>query len=236
MSCSINLFCLPPAGSSASIYYNWNKYTDSKINIVPLEYPGHGRKIREPLTDQPQEIAQRFYEEIKAYSNQPFGIFGHSVGGSVLWHLEEKLKADTCYDDLKLLAISGRPAPKHLQHMAQKSQLTDQQLIQEVRSYNNFPEEILNNSDALNFFLNILKNDFKLSDNMLHDQPTQTHKPLLTLHGIDDPFIQNSQMMADWQAYSHQWLGHHALPGDHFYFLNHDTLLEMLNILSKHLT
>ena len=45
--------------------------------------------------------------------------------------------------------------------------IDDEKIIDELKRYNNFPDEILNNQDALTFFLKIIRNDFYLSDQLL---------------------------------------------------------------------
>ncbi len=51
------MFCLPPAGSSASIYHPWKKQISDNIRIIPIEYSGHGIKINESLIDEPDLLA-----------------------------------------------------------------------------------------------------------------------------------------------------------------------------------
>ncbi|MHA3081430.1 thioesterase II family protein [Acinetobacter sp. ANC 5502] len=231
----VNMFCLPPAGSSSSIYHSWNKHIPSGIKVIPLEYPGHGKKIRENLTHDPNQLAQILCDEIKAFGNHPFILFGHSVGASVLWRIENLLKTEKIYNNLILLAVSSRPAPSYLKIMNKKSILTDQELINELKIYNNLPSEILNNQDTLEFFIRIIKNDFMLSDNMLNDQISLTEKPLLSLYGKDDPYIDHHEMMEKWQDFSTIWLGAHAVAGDHFYFLDQATLIKTLAIISANI-
>lgn len=232
-----NIFCLPPAGSSSSIYHNWNEHVQKNINIIPLDYPGHGKNIQLPLSDQPDLVAEQIVSEIKKNADKCYALFGHSVGGSVLWRVEEKLKTyPELYQKLMLLVISGRPAPQYLKAMNKKSELTDQALIKEVKSYNNFPDEILNNKDTFDFFMRILKNDFKLSDAMLNDSPTLTQKPVMCIYGKDDPFIPNHLMMTAWQNYTTQWIDTYCVKGDHFYFLNQQILKQTLDLISIHIS
>ncbi|EGJ62648.1 hypothetical protein HMPREF0020_03651, partial [Acinetobacter baumannii 6013113] len=42
--------------------------------------PGHGRKIQQPLSNNPDELAKQFTQEILSYGDVPFVLFGHSVG------------------------------------------------------------------------------------------------------------------------------------------------------------
>ncbi|MFJ8100466.1 MULTISPECIES: thioesterase domain-containing protein [unclassified Lysinibacillus] len=41
----IKLFCLPYAGGSAVMYNSLEKYINEVIEIIPLEYSGHGERI-----------------------------------------------------------------------------------------------------------------------------------------------------------------------------------------------
>lgn len=231
----INMFCLPPAGSSSSIYHSWKQHIPLGIKVIPLEYPGHGKKIQENLTHDPNQLAQILCNEIKAFGNHPFILFGHSVGASVLWRIENLLKKEKIYNNLILLAVSSRPAPSYLKIMNKKSISTNQELIDELKIYNNFPIEILNNQDAFNFFIKIIRNDFMLSDNMLNDQISITEKPLLSLYGKDDPYIYHHEMMEKWQDFSTNWLGAHAMAGGHFYFLDQPILINTLTIISENI-
>ncbi|WP_111894462.1 thioesterase II family protein [Acinetobacter sp. MB5] len=231
----VNMFCLPSAGSSSSMYHSWNKYMPSGIKIIPLDYPGHGKKIRENLTHDPHQLAHQLCEEIKTFGNYPFILFGHSVGAAVMWRIENLLRTEDIYANLILLVVSGRPAPSYLKDMGKKSILNDDELINELKVYNNFPSEILNHPDALEFFIKIIKNDFMLNDNMLIDKIPLTQKPLLSIYGKDDPYIHHHTMMEEWDEYSSAWLGAHAVSGDHFYFLDHAILLDTLNIIYSHL-
>ena len=40
----INLFCLPYAGSSASVFFKWKKYLDEDIMLYPIELAGRGKR------------------------------------------------------------------------------------------------------------------------------------------------------------------------------------------------
>lgn len=103
----INLFCVPSAGSSASIYNTWNKAIAGNIKIIALEYPGHGRKIQQPLSNDPDGLAEQFAQEILTYGDIPYVLFGHSVGASLIWKIEEKLKLGDADHNLSLKIVSA---------------------------------------------------------------------------------------------------------------------------------
>lgn len=126
------MFCLPPAGSSASIYHPWKKQISDNIRIIPIEYSGHGIKINEPLIDDPDLLAMQIANEIQAYSDTPFILFGHSVGGGLIWKVLNYLNEKPIIDQLRLIVISSRPEHHYIQHMRYKHELTDEKIIDEL--------------------------------------------------------------------------------------------------------
>ena len=60
-----------------------------------------------------------------------------------------------------------------------------------------------------------------------------TKKPLISIYGKDDPYIQHHEIMESWNKYSEKWFGSYALEGNHFYFMNQDILLNTLQIIQS---
>lgn len=77
--------------------------------------------------------------------------------------------------------------------MRYKHELTDEKIIDELKRYNNFPDEILNNQEALTFFLKIIRNDFYLSDQLLSEKIHKTEVPIVAFYGKQDPDIPNKE-------------------------------------------
>lgn len=235
ISLPIYLFCLPSAGSSASIYSAWTKAMTGNIQVIALEYPGHGRKIQQQLSNDPDGLAEQFAQEILTYGDVPYVLFGHSVGASLIWKIEEKLKVSHADHNLILKIVSARPSPHFQSLIHHYRDMTDGQIVQELKLYNNFPDEILNNPSALDFFLRIIKNDFILSDNMLKQPIQKSSAPLMSIYGQDDPYIQDHEIMQSWQDFSDQWLGAYRVRGDHFYFLDTDILQDTVSIIQDNI-
>lgn len=231
-----NMFCLPPAGSSCAIYASWKRLavdtlSKAHITVIPVEYSGHGSKSDQPLIDNPQILASDIAQTIMTYRDVPYILFGHSVGGALLWTVIECLRAAGAAEQLTLIVVSSRPEHQHLQHIRGRHKLTDEALIHRLQGYNNFPNEILQNKAALRYFLRIIRNDFSLSDQLIDSQITKTTVPLVTFCGANDPDIPTQLMMQDWQQHTEKFLGCHILQGDHFYFLNQHSLRQLLKTI-----
>lgn len=233
------MYCLPPAGSSSMIYNQWQSAlneisVNSKISIIPIEYPGHGKKMKESLINDPNQLAKNIVSEIIAldiqHKKRPIILFGHSVGSALLWKVLEHLPQSSM-DMLQLVVVSGRPAPKYTCEMPFKHTMSDKKMIAELRRYGGTSEELLENKDYLALFLQLLRNDFYVSDQLLTHIPMKINKPLLAIYGDSDPDIPSQELMDAWSIYSSHWLGAYAYSGGHFYFNNKDSLYQMLTEL-----
>ncbi|MFI7983359.1 thioesterase II family protein, partial [Acinetobacter baumannii] len=127
----------------------------------------------------------------------------------------------------------ARPSPRFQSIIHRYSEISDEQIVQELKLYNNFPDEILNHPSALEFFLKIIKNDFILSDNLLKKSIQKSIIPLMAIFGEEDPYINNHDIMQSWQDLTEEWFGAYSVRGDHFYFLNPEILQEVAELIQN---
>lgn len=233
---TINMFCLPPAGSSAAIYVGWKKRMPEHIAIVPIEYPGHGTLVKQPLVHDPDCLSQLIFEQLQGYGEQPFVLFGHSVGAALAWRVEQLIQSTALSRQLKLLIISGRPELEFTRQMPPKRFLSREGLIEALRHYNGVPTELLEDPDIMDFFLAILRNDFHLNDNMLNDRIEKTNTPVMAFYGQSDPDIAGVEQMNAWQKHSTNWRGCYPLEGNHFFFNRAESLNTMLKKITMELS
>src|SRR5690606_16926142 len=103
------LFCLPYAGGSAAVYRPWMTALPDEVELVSVQLPGRGWRLREsPLRDL-HAAADEIAEAISEMDDLPFAVFGHSMGAwlglEVVRRLEGAGRAP-----LRFFA-SGRQAP-----------------------------------------------------------------------------------------------------------------------------
>ena len=61
---ALDLYCLPCAGASASVYLRWRRRLPAWIKVLPLELPGRGMRLGEPLVEDFQTLVEQLCEEI----------------------------------------------------------------------------------------------------------------------------------------------------------------------------
>ena len=61
---ALDLYCLPCAGASASVYLRWRRRLPAWIEVLPLELPGRGMRLGDPLVEDFQTLVEQLCEEI----------------------------------------------------------------------------------------------------------------------------------------------------------------------------
>src|SRR5690554_1288991 len=164
----MNLYCIPHAGGSASVYYKWKRYLDSGIRLQPIELCGRGSRQKENFYSTIRSGVEDIYTQIRPELDQPFALFGHSMGSLFAYELCIMMKERDGIEPLHLF-VSGRRAP-HLIHSQEVVHTqTDEQIINEMMKFRGAPREFFNNSHFLDYFLPIIRADYKLIDEYSHD-------------------------------------------------------------------
>ncbi|MBD1379483.1 thioesterase II family protein [Metabacillus arenae] len=160
----MRLLCLPYAGgSAASIYLSWKRKLKEKIEVLPLELAGRGKRLREPLCTSVNEMVDDLIQKslpVLQDDSRPYAIFGHSMGGLLAYELCNKIQelglpAPTC------LIVSGfHPPDKKIE--GNLHQLPLDEFAEVIKKSGNVPPSIFEDRDLYNLFIPILHADYKL--------------------------------------------------------------------------
>ena len=90
-SIMLRLFCLPYSGASAMAYSRWRRSMPDWLQVRPLELPGRGMRMDEPLQSDIRRLAAQLADEISAELDRPYALFGHSLGGLLAFELAHAL-------------------------------------------------------------------------------------------------------------------------------------------------
>ncbi|UAC49541.1 thioesterase [Bacillus aquiflavi] len=160
----VKLFCIPYAGGNAAVYYKWKKYLTDDIELCPIELPGRGNRIEESLCDHIISIVEDVYESVIPFLNDKseYSIFGHSMGSLIAYELYYKL-IENGYKEPVHLFFSGGIAPQRRLRESTSYHLPLEQFKEEVLKYGMKTSSLMfENQDLINFFVPILRADFKI--------------------------------------------------------------------------
>jgi medium-chain acyl-[acyl-carrier-protein] hydrolase len=165
----IRLFCLPYAGSSAMVYYQWSKYLDKRIDIHPVELAGRGSRIDVPFYDSISDAAEDVCCSIKKYiEDTPYAIFGHSMGSWIAFELYHELIKSGLRKPEHIF-FSGNRAP-HLNNKRNKIiyNLPENEFKEEILKLGGTPREIFEDNALASIFIPLIRADYKITENYLY--------------------------------------------------------------------
>lgn len=216
---STKLFMLPYAGGSASVYLNWKKLMPPEVQIYPLELPGRGRRYKESLINSVQSMVPDLIKSMEAYEiSVPYAIFGHSMGSLLALEVTHELVKQG-YPLPVSLFLSGRDSPDSKEKRVYHN-LPEQELLQEVIKMGGTPPELCENSELIELFLPIIRNDFKLVEIYHCQRDTPLDCPFFILNGKQDSFIDLLEIEG-WSRFTSKPYTVKWFEGEHFYLHDH---------------
>jgi len=225
----VDLICFPFAGSGASIFYPWEKFLDTKINLYAFQAPGREDRIGEDLIDDLAELTHQAADELLTIINRPFIFFGHSLGAVIAFEIAKILEKSA--SNPSLLIVSGRQPPHLSLKMPPISGLNDKELLEGLMNLQGTDPEILKHPALLEIILPIIRGDFKIGENYF--APIDDHKilcPIIAIGALNDPWVDLSQIV-EWKNFSFASCTVMTVNGDHFYVKNN--FEELINFINK---
>src|SRR4051812_19942115 len=81
----VRLYCLPHAGGSASAFASLKTAARARgLSVIAAEYPGHGTRLREPLAESVEDLAEALVGALPPWAPEtPPILLGYSMGGLI---------------------------------------------------------------------------------------------------------------------------------------------------------
>ncbi len=160
MSKKFVLYTIPFAGGSSLSYLGWNKYLNSDIELVNLDYSGHGKRIGEVLISNFDDVVWDILTQIKdSLNNRKFLIYGHSMGGMVAYYtsriLQEKFQTIP-----ELLFIGACSSPQFF--FRDRKKYTYDEIVNQMLYDNRITSEIVQTEEFDKQIYPIIENDYNM--------------------------------------------------------------------------
>jgi len=79
------LFCFPYAGGGVVSFRGWPQLLDESVELVAVEPPGRGTRIKETAVDSLDTFVTRLLSEMVGWLDRPAAFFGHCLGGLTMF-------------------------------------------------------------------------------------------------------------------------------------------------------
>ncbi|WP_327356202.1 thioesterase II family protein [Streptomyces sp. NBC_01304] len=219
---SLRLFCIPYAGGSSYVYRGWQRAFPAGIDVCPIELPGRGTRIRDPLPTDLDALVDDILATMDDRLDGPFALFGHSFGAALAFEAATRLEATG--RPPAHLAVAAYRAPSSAPVTDSDARLPDAQFREVLRKMGGTPAELLDDDAFMEMAMPVIRADMLLADAYGDRTPPPLSCPVSTHGGADDWFTQ-----ADLKAWSRHAGGRfamHEYPGGHFFLQTHEAELQ----------
>lgn len=211
----IRLFCFPYSGAAASVFYPWADILPSTIEVCPVQLPGHGTRLAEPLFQRLATLVAAAADGLQPYLDKPFAFFGHSMGALLSFELARHLRRNGKPGPVHLF-VSGHGAPHLPDRNPPLHPLPEPEFVAKLRELNGTPEEILRHQELLQLLIPILRADFAVCETYVHPPEPPLACPISAYGGLGDAYVSREELAA-WQEHTASRFSVRMFPGDHFY-------------------
>jgi surfactin synthase thioesterase subunit len=227
----LRLFCFPYAGGGASIYQTWAEKLPDAVEVCPVQLPGREARTRErPFTDVILLI-EALAAALLPLLDKPYAFFGHSMGGLISFELARYLRRHQSPLPIHLF-ISGRGAPQLTGPETAKSDLPEEEFIEELIRLNGTPREVIDNQELMLIMIPLLRADFLLCESYAYAGEPPLDCPISVFGGLQDHET-GPEKLEGWREQTTRGFVGRMLPGDHFFF--HSQRAVLLRLLAQEL-
>lgn len=169
----LRLLCFPYGGGSASVFRAWPDGLPQDLEVCAVQLPGRENRYGDrPYTDV-WALVETLVEALAPLFDEPFAIFGHSLGAFIGFELACALRNQNVQGPVHLY-VSGQRAPQIPDPLPPVYQLDDARFLDEIcRRYDAIPMSVRQSEEMLRVVLPMLRADFTMNDTYtcINDQP-----------------------------------------------------------------
>jgi external thioesterase TEII len=209
------LFMLHSAGGSCYSFHFMLSFLQD-FEVVALELPGRGKRVKELLVNDFNIAAQDIYNQLRQKLASPtFLIYGHSMGAYLALKVASMLEEDAIFPHY--LVVSGNAGPG-IDDSIKRSVLQKKELLTELAMLGGMEDAFLADDELVEFFLPILRSDFEVVENNGISSELSVNTPLYAIMGDHEWQV---NQISNWGNFTRSSFKYEVLEGGHFFIHKH---------------
>ncbi|MET9297636.1 alpha/beta fold hydrolase [Streptomyces sp. NPDC003077] len=217
----VRLYCFPHAGATSAVYRPWKNLAGPSLEIVGVDQPGRGTRMREQRTDDYRALVTAMAEHVaddlrRAREREPrllYATFGHSFGAML--SLAVGAEVARAVGRTPVRAILSAALPPGLQPPDGTDALTDEELLAKIVADGGTPPELLSNSAMSQYLVRLMREDYVIRRQYPRHADLRVGHPLTLIAAREDAYVTPDQM-ARWAGHSSARSRCVEIAGGHF--------------------
>lgn len=231
----ILVICFPFAGGTSRFFDILEEDLPNHIELVKLEYSGHGDRIRAPLYKSFDELAADLYPQICDLLSRrvwcKFALLGYSMGCiSAFAVLQKMIKEESPHLPVHVF-FAAHPPKQLLEIQSMQGDILIDWVKKRTISYGAVPNELIHNRAFWSLYLPIYIADYKMISvyDLEHIRFT-CDIPMTVFYVEEDTPLED---MKQWMKYFTGAVRFVKYEGTHFFIQQHHR--DMMRIICSHL-
>jgi surfactin synthase thioesterase subunit len=200
------------------------------IKVMPVDLPGRATRIRESLLTDLHAMADDIYGQLSGQLNEPYCLYGHSMGGWLTSLLTRKILAAGAPPPLRLF-VTGCAGPSVANDEPPHHLLPKEAFIARLDELGGCPPSILEDPVLMDFFEPILRADFQAVEKYQYQEAPPFAVPVTVLVGLHEETTYAEAQA--WQKETTLPVTVRQFPGKHFFIYEHEA--EIMQLISTQL-
>jgi len=213
------IYFFPFAGAS---FYSYNglikEMTAPWLKVKALELPGRGKKTKEPLLSDINDMADYFFNQIKETLSVPYAFYGHSLGSILAYEVTLKIIDNHIAPPARLF-VSGRGGPCVPPKDKDIGTLSREEFHAKLKEYGGTPDEVLREKELMDFLEPLLRADFMAAGNYAPEKNRKIPIPVTVFNGTLDNVTREDAFK--WQEITDTPITFKEFNGGHFFIFDH---------------
>lgn len=159
----LTLYCFSYAGGNSWAFRQLGRELAGRIDVVPVELPGRGRRRTERCIDRWDELTEVLVSELAPRLDKPHAFLGYSLGAlvalKVMHALEDRQLASSPPRALVACALSG---PQAITHERLLHRMEDRAMFEALRDLGGIPDELLDSPELIELSAPAMRADLTL--------------------------------------------------------------------------
>lgn len=220
----MKVFAFPFAGGSAAFYNDLEQCLKPDLDLVKLEYPGHGMRMKESLCQSFEELVADLYPTIQetlrrnGQEPEPYALLGYSMGCIVVVEMLRRILNDYIPLPHHVFLAAHEPHAK-VELAGITGDEADALLMERTKRFGGIPENLLASRTFWRMYLPIYRADYTMLWKYRFDEmDLRTSVSATCFYSESDTPLTE---MLKWKAFFAGEMDFVAFEGNHFFIQDH---------------